>query len=161
MKVIVRLFISFILIIIPVSLCIGQICYKFHENCIFADWEFYYSRQSASALFEPNQTSSLQFFAHGKEKYYISVCGDKKFKDIKFRILDEGNSKTVIYDNSLDYYNSSVTFINEESRNLIVEVTAPDVKGKKEDETGNYCIGVLIQFAELQVDLPEQGETGF
>ena len=141
--------------------CFSQICYKYHENCSFGDWEFYYSRQSASALFEPNQRSSMRFFAKGNEKYYISICGEKEFKDIKFRLIEEGSPGMVIYDNSLDNYNSSITFINEESRNIIVEVTAPEIKSKKGGETSRYCIGVLIQFAEININMPKSGKTGF
>ena len=161
MNLIARISLIFILFIIPDNNCSSQICNRFHENCIFADWEFFYSRQSASALFEPNQTSSMRFFAKAHEKYYISVCGSIKLKDIKFRILEEGANGIVIYDNSLDHFSYSITFINENSRNLIIEITAPDVKSKNEGAVEKFCIGVLIQFQEMNENLPEDGATGF
>ena len=87
------------------------------------------------------QTSELNMVAYGGEEYYISVCAHRKFGDIQFKILEDNDSRTVLYDNSVDEFSTSIIFSNENTRNLIIEVTVPDGKSQE-----RRCVGVLIQF---------------
>ena len=123
----------------------AQDCTDYHQyHCMFADYTFFYSRQSKSALFRKGQTSELHIVTYAGEEYYVAVCAHRKFGDIQFRILEDNKEKTVIYDNATDNYAESVIFSNDVTRNLIVEVTVPE--GEDKNTTERRCVGVVIQF---------------
>jgi hypothetical protein len=122
----------------------AQDCTGYHQyHCVYADYTFFYSRQSKSALFSRGQTSELNMVAYGGEDYYVGICAHRKFGVLHFRILEDNDDRTVIYDNATDEYATSVMFSNVNTRNLIIEVTVPE--GKKSDNE-RRCVGVIIQF---------------
>ncbi len=123
----------------------AQDCTDYHQyHCLYADYTFFYSKQSKSALFRQGQTSELKIIAYSGEDYYISVCAHRKFGDIKFRIIEDNAGRRVIYDNANDDYSETVTFTNEVTRNLIIEVSVPE--GDSKSSKDRRCVGVVIQF---------------
>lgn len=134
----------YIFLLLGVSGLYGQDCTGYHQyHCTYADYTFFYSRQSKSALFKRGQTSTMKIIAYGGEDYYVSVCAHRKFGDIEFKLLEDNEEKTLIYDNTKDDYAQSVIFSNETTRNLIIEVTVPP---GKQNENDKRCVGVIIQF---------------
>lgn len=122
----------------------AQDCTDYHQyHCVYSDYTFFYSRQSKSTLFQRGQTSSFSIVAYSNEEYYVAICAHRKFGDVHFRILDERNDQTVIYDNAKNDFAPSIVFENENTRNLIIEVTVPEGSGNERDRR---CVGVLIQF---------------
>ena len=143
MKKLITLFIAFSAACLSTS---AQDCTGYHQyHCTYADYTFYYSRQSKSALFQQGQTSELNMVAYGGEDYYIGVCAHRKFGDLHFRILEDNDARTVIYDNADDEYSKSIIFSNEITRNLIIEVTVPQ---EKTTDMERRCVGVIIQFSK-------------
>lgn len=123
----------------------SQDCTDFHEfNCTFADWTYFYSRQSKSALFQRGQTSQLKFIAYGGEDYFVSVCTHRKFAPLHFRVYEDNENKDVLYDNASEDFINTVNFSNNRTRKLVIEVTVPE--NKSEDPNEKKCVGVLIQF---------------
>lgn len=140
-----RLFTISTILLLFSTLSFSQDCTDYHQyHCLFADYTFFYSRQSKSALFRKGQTSELHIVAYSGEEYYVAICAHRKFGDVQFRILEDSQEKTVIYDNADDNYSESVIFSNDITRNLIVEVTVPEGDGKNMNE--RRCVGVVIQF---------------
>ncbi len=134
----------YILLICGLGTLYAQDCTGYHQyHCTYADYTFFYSRQSKSALFKRGQTSEMKIVVYGKEDYYVGICAHRKFGDVRFRILEDNAERTEIYDNAKDEYAESVIFSNEKTRNLIIEVSVPP--GKK-SETDRRCVGVIIQF---------------
>ena len=122
----------------------GQNCSDYHvDKCRWADDSFLYSRQSKSALFTTGMTSEFQITVYGGEEYYVSIAGDKKLGEMRIRVKEE--DKTVLYDNKNYDYESYFYFKNENTRNLIFEVSSVAEK-KFSTSTERYCVGVLIQF---------------
>jgi hypothetical protein len=122
----------------------AQDCTGFHQyHCDYADYTYFYSRQSKSMLFKPGQTTELNIVAYGGEDYFISVCAHRKLGNIQFKILEDNADRSLIYDNSMDEFSTSIYFSNDITRNLILEVhsTAESL----EDDEG-HCLGVIIQF---------------
>jgi hypothetical protein len=141
-KIILILFIA--LTSFPVFLS-GQDCTDYHQyHCLYADYTFFYSRQSKSALFRPGQTSEMKIVAYSGEDYYVAVCAHRKFGNIHLRLLEDNENKDVIYDNAQDNYSEFVTFSNEVTRNLIIEISVP--MGDDKDANERRCLGVVIQF---------------
>ena len=131
-------------LIAPVFLS-AQDCTDYHQyHCLYADYTFFYSKQSKSALFRPGQVSELKVIAYSDEDYYISVCAHRKFGDVHFRIIEDNVGRNVIYDNATDNYSESITFTNEVTRNLIIEVSVPE--GDDKTSGDRRCVGVVIQF---------------
>ena len=159
MKTIIQLLLFNALLLIPV-IAFSQDCTDYHQyHCLYADYTFFYSRQSKSALFKRGQTSQLKIIAYSGEDYYVSVCAHRKFGDLHFRILEDNAGKKVIYDNADDEYSETITFSNEVTRNLIVEVTVPDLEAKGSDD--RRCVGVVIQFRKTASDEDKRGKLGF
>lgn len=122
----------------------SQDCTGYHQyHCTYADYTFFYSRQSKSALFKRGQTSEMKIVTYGDEEYYIGICAHRKFGDVQFKILMDNDERTLIYDNAMDEYAKSVTFSNETTRNLIVEVSVPP---SNKGEMDRRCVGVIVQF---------------
>ncbi|MBN2350521.1 MAG: hypothetical protein JXJ22_16915 [Bacteroidales bacterium] len=127
----------------------GQDCTDYHQfHCTYGDYTFYYSRQSKSALFARGQTSQFQIIAYGGEDYYIAVCAHRKFGDIQFKILEDNAARSVIYDNATDDYSTSIIFANDVTRNLIIEITVPDLTAGQEKD--RRCVGVVVQFRKFE-----------
>ena len=144
------------------NFCIAQDCTDYHEfNCTFADWTYFYSRQSKSALFKKGQTSELRLIAYGKEDYFISVCTHRKFAPIHFKIFEDNEDKDLLYDNSSEAFINTVNFSNNRTRKLIIEVTVPNTVAADADD--KKCVGVLIQFKKSEGDTEDfdPEKTGF
>lgn len=144
MKTRYKILLSFSTLLLPL-LAHSQDCTDYHQyHCLYADYTFFYSRQSKSALFRPGQSSELKIVAYSGEDYYIAVCAHRKFGDVHFRILEDTPGRKVIYDNANDNYAESITFTNEVTRNLIIEVSVPE--GEDKSANDRRCVGVVIQF---------------
>ena len=147
-KIILILFAT--IFFIPV-VSFSQDCTDYHQyHCLYADYTFFYSRQSKSALFKPGQSSELKIVAYTGEDYYIAVCAHRKFGNIRFRLLEDNDSRKVIYDNASDNYAGSLTFSNEVTRNMILEVSVPE--GDNKDSNDRRCVGVVIEFRKTNQD---------
>ena len=143
-----KIIISLLVLINSVVYLSAQDCTGYHQyHCVYADYTFFYSRQSKSTLFQRGQTSELNMVAYGGEDYYVGVCAHRKFGDIHFKIMEDNEQRTLIYDNTKDEFASSVIFSNENTRNLIIEVSVPEGKGSDKDRR---CVGVIIQFRKVE-----------
>jgi hypothetical protein len=123
----------------------SQDCTDYHQyHCIYADYTYFYSRQSKSALFKPGQSSEIKIVAYNGEDYYIAVCAHRKFGKIRFRLIEDNENRKVFYDNANDKYTDYVMFSNDVTRNMIVEVSVPE--GDPVDANDRRCVGVVIEF---------------
>jgi len=124
---------------------ISQDCTNYHsEKCKWADDSFLYSRQSKSALFTPGMSSEFVITVYDEE-YFISIKGDKNLGKIRIRVKEDNEEKTVLYDNSIYKYEDFFYFLNENTRNLIIEVSSEANKNFSSSADRN-CLGVLIEF---------------
>lgn len=133
-----------ILLLIPVGV-FSQDCTDYHQyHCMYADYTFFYSRQSKSSLFKPGQSSELKIVAYSGEDYYVAVCAHRKFGNLHLRIIEDNENRKVLYDNAQDDYSDSIIFSNDVTRNLIIEVSVPE--GDPKDANDRRCVGVVIEF---------------
>ena len=138
-----------ILFVSQASESFAQDCTDYHQyHCLYADYTYFYSRQSKSALFRKGQTSELKIVAYSGEDYYVSVCAHRKFGNIQFRILEDNEQRNLIYDNAKNDFAESITFSNTITRNLIIEVTVPE--GDNKDVLDRRCVGVVIEFRKTR-----------
>lgn len=155
---IIKLFFVLIFSISTSISAYGQDCSEYHiKKCRWADESFLYSRQSKSALFTPGMTSEFVITAYGGEEYYVSVKGDRKLGKIRIRVKQDNENKTVLYNNAHYEYEDYFFFKNENTRNLILEVSS-EAQAKFADSSNRYCAGVLIQFRTY---VKEDVDTGF
>jgi hypothetical protein len=123
----------------------GQDCTDFHQyHCSYADYTFFYSRQSKSIQFRKGQSSEFQIIAYGGEDYYLAVCGSQKLGNIRFQIIEDNADRTVLYDNADNEYLESISFTNEVTRNMIIQLSVEEGSVKESKITG--CAGMVIQF---------------
>ena len=126
----------------------SQDCNGFHQyHCSYADYTFFYSRQSKSIQFRKGQSSEIQIIAYGEEEYYLAVCGSQKLGKIRFRIIEDSPDRTVLFDNANNDYLRSVNFTNEVSRNLIIQLSVPSGSKRESKKTG--CVGVVVQLRKI------------
>lgn len=141
-KILAVFFIS--LFLAPVWLY-SQDCTDYHQyHCVYADYTFFYSRQSKSTLFKPGQSTEIKIVAYSGEDYYVAICAHRKFGNVRFRIVEDTPARKVFYDNSADNYSESITFSNDVTRNMIIEVSVPE--GDPKDANDRRCVGVVIEF---------------
>ena len=123
---------------------VAQDCYFYHEyQCKFPNTTYYLSGQSRSALFTYGMTSEFKLVTFSNEDYHISICYQFKMKNIRFRLIEDNEEKTVLFDNADANYKTDVSFTNTEARRIIVEIAVPDVANAK-DKAEKQCVGVLI-----------------
>lgn len=153
--------ISSILLIMIAAYSFSQDCTGYHQfHCPYADYTFFYSRQSKSALFRQGQSSELSIIAYGGEDYYIAVCAHRKFGDLHIKIVEDSEDSTLIYDNADYEYSKSVTFTNETTRNLLITVSVP--AGNEKGKIERRCVGVIVQFRKTDAEgIQGSGRTGF
>jgi hypothetical protein len=133
-----------IMLFFPVLL-FSQDCTDYHQyHCEYADYSFFYSRQSKSTLFKPGQSSEIKIITYSGEDYYIAVCAHNKFGKIHIRLLEDNENQNVFYDNAKDNYVDNITFSSNVTRNMIVEVSVPE--GDPKNANDRRCVGVVIEF---------------
>ncbi len=122
----------------------AQDCYYFHEyQCKFPDNTYYLNGQSRSALFTYGMTSQFKMVTFGGEDYHISICYQFKIKNVRFRLIEDNEDKTVLFDNAENKYVTEVSFSNNVARRIIIEISVPDEPTAK-DRSVPQCVGVLI-----------------
>ena len=140
------------IILIPITILFfipafinSQDCTDYHQyHCVYADYTFFYSRQSKSALFKPGQSSEIKIVTYSGEDYYIAVCAHNRFGKIHLRLMEDNEGRKVFYDNANDKDNDNITFSSDVTRNIIVEVSVPE--GDPKDANDRRCVGVVIEF---------------
>jgi hypothetical protein len=90
-------------------------------------------------------TSQFKLVTFGNEDYHISICYERKFKNVRMRVLEDNEDKTPIYDNAEHNYEQTMTFSNNVARRLILEISVPDNPENKENQE-LHCVGVLVHF---------------
>lgn len=151
-----HLIISILLALYSIS-GFSQNCSEYHINkCRWTDDSFLYSRQSRSALYIKGMTSEFSITVYGGEEYYISVKGDRQLGDIRIRVKEDNQDKTLLYDNAEYEYEDFFFFKNEVTRNLILQISS-EARGKFSNSSDRYCLGVLIEFRAYKPEKPSKG----
>ncbi len=124
----------------------AQDCFYYHEYfCKFPNSTYFYSGQSRSALFTFGMTSEFKLVTFGGEDYNINLCYEKKFKNVRLRLLEDNENRSVLYDNSEFGYKLDMNISNNVARRLIIEIAVPDDPTGKGDQELR-CVGVLVHF---------------
>ncbi|MFW6371151.1 MAG: hypothetical protein ACOC10_08115 [Bacteroidota bacterium] len=120
----------------------AQDCTDFHlGQCEIPDFSYYYNQQSKSLTLSVARSKELQIVAYENTDYFISVCKHRKFDVLQFKIFEDSEPRTLIYDNAENSYSETLKFTNEATRRLVIELTLPE---DKNDDTKTRCVGVLI-----------------
>lgn len=137
----------------------AQDCFYYHEyECKYPDNTYFYSGQSRGALFSYGMTSQFKIVTFGGEDYRIAICHQFKVKNVRMRLIEDNESKTVLYDNEEFKYQTEMTFTNNVARKIIVEITVPEDQTGK-DKSNMHCLGVLIHFRKTYQE--PQNKIGF
>lgn len=146
MKIQFNIILTLVLVILGYSKTFSQDCFYYHEYfCKYPNSTYFYSGQSRSALFTNGMISEFRLVTFGGEDYHISICYERKFKNVRLRLLEDSEDRTVLYDNADFNYRETMTFSNNVARKIIVEISAPeDASGKADNDP--KCVGVLIHF---------------
>jgi hypothetical protein len=103
--------------------------------------------------------SEFRIVVYKGEEYYISVDGHRKLNDIRLKIYDNNENKTLLYDNEDFNYETYFFFKNTHTRDLIVELSTTEASDP-EEARNKYCVGVLIEFRNVD-ESPGRSEVGF
>lgn len=124
----------------------AQDCFYYHEYfCKYPNSSFFYSGQSRSALFTFGMTSEFKLITFGNEDYHLAICYEKKYKNVRLRIMEDNESRNIIYDNAEFGYKTEMNFSNNVARRLIVEISVPEDPASSGDQELR-CVGVLLHF---------------
>ena len=108
-------------------------------------------------MFVAGMTSEFSITVYSGEEYYVSIKGDRKLGDIRVRIKEDNEEKSLLYDNADYDYEDFLFFKNENTRNLILQVSS-EAEGKFSNSSDRYCVGVLIEFRTYE---DKETSTGF
>jgi hypothetical protein len=99
----------------------GQDCFYYHEYfCKFPNSTYFYSGQSRSALFAFGMTSEFKIVTFGGEDYHLSICYERKFKNVRMRLIEDNADRTILYDNKDFNFIATMTFTNNVARKPII-----------------------------------------
>ena len=128
----------------------GNPCGDFHKKaCVGSkDDGFAYNGQSRSGLFSKGQQATVKAVFYKGMDYHISVCTEDE-SVANFTIKDARTGE-VLYDNTTDNNTQEIQITNQNSKNVIINVTlagGTDDKGKKDmiKGTEGLCAGLLIE----------------
>lgn len=142
-----RYLISFLILFLPDVLS-AQDCSDFHQyHCKYTDYKYSFSEQSQSVLSGPGQTHEFSVSLKGYTEYYFSVCANRKFGKLRFRIYEDTPERKLIFDNAQSNYISTFNFENKANGLYIVEVSVPENRKIMHERR---CVGVLIEEKPLE-----------
>lgn len=145
----------FTLLIILISLSlnlVGQNCNQFHKNkeCkVQNSFGFKNFGQSRSAVVEAGKTYSYQVALFGGYDYKIGLCTERGYTPIHIKITNKAD-QAVLYDNLDDDYTETVGFANENTKNVIFEITllASDMEFRDVGDN-RVCLGIAIYWRKI------------
>jgi|GEM_PF-386594 len=135
------------------SLCINaQNCRQFHKSRLCMEKNepgFSLYGQSKSGFFEIDSVFSYEAILYGQKDYIVSVCTERGYEPIHYKIIDK-ETKDVFYDNIEDDYFESIGFTVDKPQKVIIEV-AIKARGLKPDNftENRACVGVLILWRKV------------
>lgn len=146
MKTLYTAILSIVLLLNASSNLIAQDCFYFHEyQCKYPNSSYFYSGQSRGALFAYGMTSEFKIVTFTGEDYHISLCHQFKLKNVRMRLMEDNDERTLLYDNQDFKFQTEMNFTNNVARKIIIEISIPeDPTGK--DKNNMYCLGILIHF---------------
>lgn len=141
-----------IILILSSTLIIGQNCGKFHKNpdCRVKNSNgFKPFGQSRSTVVDAGKTYKYQVILFGGYDYKIGLCTEKDYTPIHIKILNVEDS-TVIYDNSEDEYTETVGLANENTKNVLLEITVMASEMEFRDVgDSRTCLGINMMWRKI------------
>ncbi len=125
-----------------VGLTKAQTCKEVFSFCDVDDSFFSKRSLARSYKIQPNQKLQLIHLFYGGTGYQINVCKDEELGDFEVKIIDFKN-RTVLWDNSEDNYDSSISISFGATQRIIVEITPKNPENFKEL---SKCVGVIINY---------------
>jgi hypothetical protein len=114
---------------------------KFHKNS-----DFQYSWQSRSSEFYKGWNSTFKINVWNGFDYHFAICYNKELGNVQFKITEDNNDKTLIYDNLTDNYAKDVVLTMGLAKTLIIEIIIPGEGSEIKPDSQRYCVGVLVEY---------------
>ncbi len=147
-----RFIIIISLILFSASYSQAQSCYGFHltKGCDVRDTDEYKNfSASRSVMVEAQRTYQYQLTLYGGYDYKVGLCTEKGYYPIHFKIIN-ADDNSVFYDNYEDDYVETVGFTNDNTRNVIIEVTLLASKMEFRDSADlRACLGIAFFWRKV------------
>ncbi len=124
----------------------AQNCKDYEKKCSDAPKGFKSSSMSRSFSMKKQRKVNINQTFYGGRQYYMAVCGKPKLGKIHFRIIEDDENKTVLYDNAADGFTISKMFAFESTIKLIIEISAPNYFTDSESE----CAGIVLAYKTIE-----------
>lgn len=138
-----------IIIILFLSLnAFPQKCFEYYKSaCIPKTSKFVYTENHSSVSFQfsSGETREIPFTLVNGIDYRFTICADNIFSDIIEFAISTNDGKEM-YNNSSQGYNLNLEFACRKTRDVIINIQAPQVEASELDSVNTEgCIGVLIE----------------
>jgi len=127
------------------------VCFNYHKSCSVKnsknDKNWIYDTQSRSGLFNQGMSSKIRCVIYKGMDYRINVCCDASLGEkLSYKIFDS-KSNELLYDNQTTENAPTFEFQSSTTRQLIIELTVPQVAAQKEKHKpiDAACVGLLIE----------------
>ncbi len=126
----------------------AQDCFEFHkEHCEAPTSKYSYmtNQGSVSFKFESGELKEIPFTIMAGKDYRFTLCAGKAFEQVIAMRFIRRDGK-VLYDNSKHNYSLNTEFSCLNTRDITIEIEAPDpATGIADTIYTTDCIGLLIQ----------------
>jgi hypothetical protein len=136
-----------LLLIISISLLFviqinAQSCKEVFEFCQPTDTIFNKQALSRTFKIQPNRNFKLVQILYGERGYHFNLCKKDDLGDFHIIILDDA-TQDILWDNSTDNYQSSVSISFGSTRRIIFDITP---KNPEKFDKQSQCIGIVIKY---------------
>ncbi len=128
-------------------------CKGYHLSKCQSNSQFHYSGYSKSAEFYRGTTSRFKILALANLDYHFVLCYKKEAGNVQFKIMEDNEAKTLLYDNFTDNFSQDIVITTVFAKPLIVEVTLSGDASQIKHNSEKFCIGLLIEYRKT----PQKG----
>ncbi len=143
--------ISFLLMsVFPASTLYGQRCSEkdVYRKCESPDDSYESSGRSRSITMYPGKIKQVVFTVYENREYFLSLCADKKVKNLQMRIRETNENQDILYDNAAYEFEGTLTMTIESTKKLMIEIILPpEAVPSKRRQT--MCVGLLVEYMKL------------
>ena len=118
------------------------------KHCLPSLTPYIHNGQLTSAVLNPGDEADIDMTFNAGKEYRILVCNQEQIGNVQFKILDQ--AKKVIYESNPEETNPSWDFKVENTQQLIVQLTVPEIDKSTHMTrlTPNGCVAILVGFKQ-------------
>ena len=128
-------------------------CARYHtQKCrSLKSQKYTFSSQSRTVELNMSHKTIFNISVFGGYDYHFAICFEKYLFEVEFKIYEDNEAKTLIFDNTQSDFAKEVTLTMKVAKPLIIEIKLPRDSYDLTKYSPKSCIGVLIEYRKTLV----------